>query len=306
MKQILFLGLLILSTTFQACRETNKESAAIANDQTEQFNTDGEQPVADTAGTGLPAPQPGAEPTNQKQQQPKNGTVVQPGWDKKIIRTAAITAQVQDFKKFAVFLKEKVKLQGGYVSSEEQNQAGDRLSNTVVIKIPVDRFDEALRLLEQEVGVTDEKRITAEDVTKEFVDTRSRLETKRQMRLRYLELLKQAKNMEEILQVQTEINRLQEEIESVTARINYLTTASAMSTIHLTYYQVIPGGVVDHSPGFWQRIAEAFYSGWEGVRSFLVAMVHLWPLFVLSGVLALVIGKWKSSKRRQTPLSAGH
>ena len=306
MKQILIAILLIVSTSLSSCRETMKESAAVATDQTEADSNPAEQPVADTAGAGLPAPGPDAEPTNEKQQQSPSGTVVQPDWDKKIIRTATITAQVNDFSKFAVFLREKVKQQGGYISSEEQNHAGDRLSNTVVIKIPVDRFYESLRLLEKEVGVTDEKQITAEDVTKEYVDTRSRLETKRQMRLRYLELLKQARNMEEILQVQAEINRLQEEIESVTARINYLTTASAMSTIHLTYYQVIPGGVVDHSPGFWQRISKAFFSGWEGVRSFLVAMVHLWPLFVLSGLLALVIGKWKSRNRRLTTLPAGH
>lgn len=305
MKQIFFIGLILLGTFFQACRETNKESAAVTNDQTLVSSEDGEQPVADTAGAGLPAPGPDAEPTKEKQQQPQTGTVVQPDWEKKIIRTATITAQVRDFNKFAVYLREKVKLQGGYISSEEQNQAGERLSNTVVVKIPVDRFDETLRLLEQEVGVTDEKRITAEDVTKEYVDTRARLETKRLMRLRYMELLKQARNMEEILQVQAEINRLQEEIESVTARINYLSNASAMSTIHLTYYQVIPGGVVDHSPGFWQRIAEAFFSGWEGVRSFLVAIVHLWPLLILSGLLALAIGKWKGSKRRHTPQAAG-
>ena len=300
MKQILFIGLLLVGTSFQACRETNKEQTLLHEPETGLPYADGELPVADTAG----APVPVYEPEQKKQQQPQTGFAVQPDWEKKIIRTATITSQVPDFKKFAVFLREKVKLQGGYVSSEEQNHAGERLSNTVVVKIPVDRFDETLRLLEQEMGVVDEKRITTEDVTKEYIDTRSRLETKRQMRLRYLELLKQAKNMEEMLQVQAEINRLQEEIESVTARINYLGNASAMSTIHLTYYQVIPGGVVDHSPGFWQRIAEAFFSGWEGTRSFLVSVVHLWPILILSGLVAMGIGKWKRGRRKPVPQTA--
>ena len=83
-----------------------------------------------------------------------------------------------------------------------------------------------------------EKKITSEDVTTEVIDTRSRLEAKKQVRLRYLDLLKQAKNMEEILSVQSEINGIQEQIESAAGRMEYLQHSSSFSTIHLT---LLPG-----------------------------------------------------------------
>jgi hypothetical protein len=51
------------------------------------------------------------------------------------------------------------------------------------------------------------------------VDTRSRMEAKKQMRDRYLELLKQARNMKEILEVQQVINSIQEDIESGSGRV---------------------------------------------------------------------------------------
>jgi hypothetical protein len=303
MKHFLWMVLLLQLLFLHACRETAKEQAVTAADQNSTQDLITEQVVSDTASAGLPAPVPAEQEPGQQQPQPP-AQPEKPDWDKKIIRTAHITARVTDSKKFSAFLKEKIKQQGGYISSEEQTQSGDRISSTVVLKVPVDRFDETLRTLEQEAGFLDEKRITAEDVTKEYVDVRSRLETKKQMRIRYLELLKQARSMEEILQVQAEINRIQEELESVTARMNYLATEAAMSTINLTFYQVVPGGGADDAPGFWLRIREAFFSGWEGIGSLVIALVHLWPLVIGAGVAVFLIGKWKGSRRKksQAPL----
>ena len=64
-------------------------------------------------------------------------------------------------------------------------------------------------------------KISTEDVTGEVVDTRARMEAKKQMRDRYLALLKQARNMKEILEVQTEINTIQEDIESASGRVGF-------------------------------------------------------------------------------------
>jgi hypothetical protein len=45
--------------------------------------------------------------------------------------------------------------------------------------------------------------------------------------------------MKEILQVQQEINSIQEQMESASGRINYLSHQSAYSTIHLQYFQYL-------------------------------------------------------------------
>ena len=60
------------------------------------------------------------------------------------------------------------------------------------------------------------------------VDTRSRLEAKKQVRLRYLDFLKEAKNVEEILNVQSQINGIQEDIEAASGRLDYLNHASTI------------------------------------------------------------------------------
>lgn len=55
-------------------------------------------------------------------------------------------------------------------------------------------------------------------------------------RHQYIDMLGHAKNMEEILNVQSEINGIQEEIESATGRIEYQRHSSVFSTITLTYF----------------------------------------------------------------------
>lgn len=46
-----------------------------------------------------------------------------------------------------------------------------------------------------------ERKIVSQDVTGEMIDIKSRQEAKKQMRLKYLEFLKESKNMEEVLKV---------------------------------------------------------------------------------------------------------
>jgi hypothetical protein len=103
------------------------------------------------------------------------------------------------------------------------------------------------------------------------------------MRLKYLEFLKQSKNMEEVLQVQNEINGIQEEIESAAGRIDYLSHQASYSTINLTYYQPLAGyKPADESPTFFTRIAHSFKTGASWFADLFVGLMTLWPLFLIA------------------------
>ncbi len=144
-----------------------------------------------------------------------------------------------------------------------------------------------------------EKKITTEDVTGEVVDTKSRLQTKEQMRLKYLEFLKQSKNMEDVLKVQSEINDIQEEIESASGRVNYLSHQSALSTINLTFYQPMAGyNPNNDNPGFGTKLMIAFKNGSNFIADIFIGTVSIWPLFLLA------IIAWIFFKRRSLVLIA--
>lgn len=215
-----------------------------------------------------------------------------PDWDKKIIKTATLNVEVKEYAVFSASLREKVKAAGGYIAQEEQTQSDYKIENTIVIKVPVDQFDNASTLLVANVEKINEKKITSQDVTTDMLDTKSRMEAKKQVRLRYMDLLKQARNMEEILNVQSEINSIQEEIESASGRIEYLGHSAAYSTIYLTYYQVVNSSAKDNeTPSFFKKISTAFKLGANWIVDLLIALVAVWPLFLVAGIIVVLYKK---------------
>ncbi|WP_276483118.1 DUF4349 domain-containing protein [Paraflavitalea pollutisoli] len=221
-------------------------------------------------------------------------------WDKKIIKTANLQVEVADYKKYHALLRTAVQAAGGYIANEEQSESDYKIENTLTLKVPVDQFDAAVAALTPGAEKIRVKKITAEDVTGEVVDTRSRLEAKKQVRLRYLDLLRQAKNMEEILQVQNEINSLQENIEAAAGRVQYLTHAAAFSTIQLSFYQVLNPSAVNNDvpPGFGQRILLGLGAGLAWIGELLIVLITLWPLWAVVAILWWLVRRYKPFRKQ--------
>jgi hypothetical protein len=275
-----------------SCNQNNKtpQQGSVGNiSETEKIDADtGFQSVDSIA-----APQTG----EQKKQEP---SIPQKpiDWDKKIVKTATLDAEVKDYKTFSKTLSEKIKKYGGYISSEEQTQSDYKIENDVVIKVPVAEFENAINDLLSDVLKVNEKKITSDDVTTELIDGKSRLEAKKQVRLRYLDLLKQAKNMEEILTVQKEINSIQEEMETVAGRINYLGNSSAMSTIQLNFSQILDPSAVQpktEDAGFSTQVKYAFLNGWHWIKDIFIGLLSIWPF------LFLIVGGYVFFRRRLIP-----
>jgi hypothetical protein len=289
----LLAGSLVL--LFVSCNQNQHEKAGTQNIQEvkladvkpeEQMRTDTTAPVPPTPGEPK---QKNSLPASSKFPESK------PDWNKKIIKTATLNIEVKDYKTFNGKVAQAANQFGGYIAGEQQNETAYKIENVVTVKVPVDQFQNAVDFLTTGDGKINEKKITSEDVTTQFIDTRSRLEAKKQVRLRYLDFLKQARNMEEMLQVQNEINDIQEEIESATGRINYISGASAMSTIQLTFYQVLNATAKDNDKiSFWQKTKIAFVSGWQGVGEVFVGLMYIWPLLIV-----IIAGIWVMRKRFQ-------
>jgi hypothetical protein len=293
----------ILFTVPMACNNNNAADAEKTTDialaETKQFTPPATgnntyYGVTDTAGP-LPAAGNEAIP-KQPGAQAAASTI---DWDKKIIKSASLTVEAKSHKSFNDFIHEQVKRTGGYVAQEEQNKSDYKIENIVTIKVPVDQFDNLVKSITstKDDNVVSQK-ITSEDVTGEVIDTRSRTEAKRQIRLRYLDLLKQAKNMEDILKVQEEINNIQVEIEAGAGRVSYLTHAAAYSTIQLTFYEILNVSAEDGDrPGFGQRVLMALRSGMDWVGEMLVVVLTLWPLWLLLGGVWWGFRRWKAKPK---------
>jgi hypothetical protein len=231
---------------------------------------------------------------------PTQAPAANPDWDKKIVKTAGLNIEVKNFPSFTDRLHRAVRQSGGYIAQEQESQYNFTIENTVTIKVPVDRFDDLLAQLPSDSDRLVEKKIGSEDVTMQVIDTKSRLETKRAVRERYLELLKQARSMKDILAIQGEINDIQEEMDAASGRIAYLGHSAAFSTIELKFYQVLDARALeDPSPSFLHKIELSAGEGWRWFSALVLGLVSLWPLWIGIGLGGLGWRKWLSRSQRK-------
>ncbi|MBS1607084.1 MAG: DUF4349 domain-containing protein [Bacteroidetes bacterium] len=263
--------------------------------QTEENRTVEDKDVAASAGmvaadSAAYKPEENA-PIPQRQAQfrgkrPAPPPVPNPDWDKKIIKTANLSLEVKNFRTFTDRLQQMVQRAGGYTAQEQQTQSPSIIENTVTIKVPVDELEDFLSRLPSDSDRLVDRKLSSEDVTGEVVDTRSRLDTRRAARERYLELLKQAKTMDDVIAIQGVIDNIQEEMDAAAGRIAYLSHSAAFSVVNLKFYQVLDeSGRETSDPSMWRRIMDSISQGWEGFGAALVWLLSVWPLLLLGALV---------------------
>ena len=106
-------------------------------------------------------------------------------------------------------------------------------SGSIAIRVPAGSLQDAFSMIEALALEVESREITSQDVTDEFVDIESRLVSLRATRDRLLSFLEQSGTIEEALLVEKELSALEERIEGMQGRINYLSQTSAFSLIEV-------------------------------------------------------------------------
>jgi len=213
----------------------------------------------------------------------------------KMIRRADVSMQVDDYVRTSEIINTKLKNYQAYITDGTEERAGENLENTLQIRVDNNKFSQLLDELLKESIYLKRKNITVEDVTEEYIDHDARLKTKQKVEQRYLDLLSKAKNVKDILQIETRLSTIREEIEAKQARLRYLDNLVSYSTINLNYYEKI---AVAQAPenSFLSRIAASIESGWDSFITALITLISLWPLFLIGLVAAIWLVKFYRKK----------
>ena len=194
-------------------------------------------------------------------------------------------------KTHAVILAQSKKY-NAYVSNDNQTRDDYQTTTRMELRIPSDKFDEFISGIEKDVTKFDEKRIEVLDVTEEYIDISARMKTKKELEQHYYNLLKQTKNVAEVLLVEEQLNTVRADIESAEGRLKYLKDKVNMSTLHLTFYETTSAPV-----GFFGEIGKSFVSGWKGFLYFILGIISAWPIvLVVSGFLFWLIRRRRNKK----------
>tara|TARA_R110002073_G_scaffold15953_2_gene62074 strand:- start:3858 stop:4688 length:831 start_codon:yes stop_codon:yes gene_type:complete len=227
----------------------------------------------------------------QKIQVKKDNTTLQ----RKFIKNGRVVFKTDSISKTKALITQLVRNYGGYISTENASKNDKRINQHITLRIPADQFDSFLNKLSKGVKEYEEKIINVSDVTERFYDLTSRLKNKRQLEKRYLQILNKAKTVKEILDVEREIGKLREDIESAEGRLKYLRSQISLSTLNITFYKEVETEVKETNSFF-----EAFESGIKAIKNFVLFLISVWPFVILSFIGYLVIRR-RTKKEKTIP-----
>ncbi len=268
-KAVVFLGVLFL---FAACGKTDRSV-----NKTQAYTEKTAVYAEEAAGAGRA---PGAG----------NGLHID-NTGKKIVKTASLEFEVRDLDSSLSRLGKLITEYEAYIQQENQFRQMGRLYYRLHVRVPEKHFADLIGdvLSGDDIRRLESKRVSARDVTEEYIDAESRLATKRQALERYRDLLDKAENVGDMIAVEENIRRLEEEIEAQEKRLEYLSRQVAMSEVRIEFYQSLPGTYVPDKPlGFGATFLRSLHKGWQGVVTVFFWIIRLWPLWLALILLRIV------------------
>jgi hypothetical protein len=214
----------------------------------------------------------------------------------KIIYTADIRFQVQEIATSYSKIKALTSRYNGYLASDNLYQNDFEKNQNFTVRVPALAFDSLLKELEGESIFTQNKTISANDVTDQFVDIEARLKTKKELEQRYLAILRQASKVADILEVEQKLAEIREEIEAQEGRMKLLQDQVTYSTINLSIYQTLEFKQRP-SVSFFSQFLDAIVNGFDSFKGFLLNLVSLWPFLIVVLIIFFAI-RYKIKSRK--------
>jgi hypothetical protein len=248
---------------------------------------------------------------------------------RKFIRTARASFRVKEVYAAAMAIEDAVAGQGGFVLRNDiQAQTlravshpvgdGKRLQLTeytmrgsLVVRVPSDRTQAFLREIAPQMAFLDQRSMDAVDA--QFQILRQQLAWQREQQTQ--QALGDAVSAGDRLDRKAEVIAAQggaklQRDEALIQRKEFEDKV-AFSTIELSLYQspkvernesVDTDAMFDsHRPSFFVRLGEALRTGWYAVLDVFVALMHVWPLWLLGGLGLWALRTWTASRRRAAP-----
>ena len=215
--------------------------------------------------------------------------------ERKLIKTCDISFETDNLLETRNHIEQAVKKYNGYISADNEYKSSQNITSNLTVRIPSENFDPFLNEISSKVERFDNKNISVNDVTEQFLDVQARLKVKKELEQRYSEILKKASSVKEILEVERELTNVRSEIESMEGRLKYLQNQVSFSTLTIRFYKEEVSKA--YSKTFGRRIADAFTNGIDNIKWFFIGLVNIWPFILL--IVLLIIFIKKRIKRKE-------
>ena len=145
---------------------------------------------------------------------------------RKLVYNGDVSLLLEDLEETERQIATWVESFGGYITNSSINNN----NLNVTARIPAKFFNQAMEGM-AEFGKTERRSIYTEDVTEQFYDLSTRLETRKILRERLENYLKNASNVKDMISIEKELNNVQSEIEAMEGQFKRLNNRIDFATI---------------------------------------------------------------------------
>ncbi|MFA9463663.1 MAG: DUF4349 domain-containing protein [Velocimicrobium sp.] len=292
MKKKKLIGLILGSCLlFTACGSTAKDSSEGASvtrnaqTTTESFDSSMED-SKDNAG-GTQENQTALTSTND------SGTSGVEITNQKLIKTIYMNVETKEFDNLIGILSQKTDELNGYIESSDVSGNSYEYENmryaTLTIRIPFDVLDRFVSVVEKDANVTNKSEST-QDVTLQYVDMSSHVEALRAEQKSLMTILKEAKKVEDIIKIQSQLTDVRYEIESYESQLRTYDNLVNYSTVTISINEVKRETTTETetmSEKITARLSTNLYNIGQGFQNFIIWVVSSLPYILICGVILL-------------------
>ena len=180
----------------------------------------------------------------------------------------------------------------GKITSADSGDSFSRYANVSVL-IPRESFYELIDAVKNISAKVTNEHISSNDVTEEFVDVEAKLNVMKQTELRFISLLSETTNIEEVIIVERELMRLRGEIDSLEGRLQYLSKTTDNSVLNI--YMVEEISIAGNGWSFFDSLDESVrklivFS--RHIANFLIGIIVFSPILIMALVIVLLLYKY--------------
>lgn len=165
------------------------------------------------------------------------GADVTDGLNKKLIYSANLVMEVDDYAKAQTEVRNLITLAKGYIVGFTEQQSKYEQGGTFTFKVPAAGFSPFLSELEKVKHVVLQRSIEGQDFTEEYVDLESRLKAREKLESQYIAFMDKATTASDLVEFANQLGQIQEQIEQIKGRMRYIDQNVSYSTVELRLYQ---------------------------------------------------------------------
>lgn len=218
--------------------------------------------------------------------------------EQKIIKEATLRFETDNLENTFNQVQKAVSSNKARIINDSEGKDYGTVFRNLIVKVPSQNFDRFINDVSKGVSYFEVKNISAEDVTEQFIDLTSRLKTKKKLEERYLEILKKANKVSEILEIEEQISTIREEIEAKEGQLKYLESRVSESTITIEFYKTIAekeGVKISYGSKLWNAVKSGFYT----LSDLLISLLSAWPFVILFVVFAYFIRRRLKRRKKE-------